>query len=113
MHCNCSCWKDREMADALSALKFLRALPYVDATDVAAVGHSFGGSLTVLQAEREPKLRAVVVFLRSRLQLRSLVRNYERGSSPPSTTWRHRSSSFTPRTTTPSRPGRCWTPVAS
>jgi dienelactone hydrolase len=52
----------REMADAESALKFLRALPYVDATDVAAIGHSFGGSLTVLQAEREPKLRAVVVF---------------------------------------------------
>jgi len=53
---------NREMGDALSALKFLRALPYVDAKDVALVGHSFGGSLTVLMAEREPKLRAVVVF---------------------------------------------------
>ena len=52
----------REMDDALSALKFLRALPYVDANDVALVGHSFGGSLTVLMAEREPNLRAVVVF---------------------------------------------------
>jgi dienelactone hydrolase len=52
----------REMADAQSALKFLRALPYVDAGDVAAIGHSFGGSLTVLLAEREPNLRAVVVF---------------------------------------------------
>ena len=52
----------REMTDALSALKFLRALPYVDAQDVAVVGHSFGGSLTVLMAEREPNLRAVVVF---------------------------------------------------
>jgi carboxymethylenebutenolidase len=52
----------REMTDAQSALKFLRALPYVDAADVAAVGHSFGGSLTVLVAEREPSLRAVVVF---------------------------------------------------
>ena len=44
------------MADALSGLKFLRALPYVDAGDVAAVGHSFEGSLTVLLAEREPNL---------------------------------------------------------
>ena len=54
--------ENREMDDALSALKFLRALPYVDARDVAAIGHSFGGSLTVLLAEREPNLRAVVVF---------------------------------------------------
>jgi carboxymethylenebutenolidase len=52
----------RDMDDALSALKFLRTLPYVDAKDIAATGHSFGGSLTVLMAEREPNLRAVVVF---------------------------------------------------
>ena len=54
--------ENREMNDALAGLKFLRALPYVDARDVAVVGHSFGGSLTVLMAEREPNLRAVVVF---------------------------------------------------
>jgi carboxymethylenebutenolidase len=54
--------ENREMADARSALKLLRALPYVDARDVAAIGHSFGSSLTVLLAEREPNLRAVVVF---------------------------------------------------
>jgi carboxymethylenebutenolidase len=52
----------REMDDARAALTFLRARRYVDMGDVALVGHSFGGSLTVLMAEREPSLRAVVVF---------------------------------------------------
>jgi dienelactone hydrolase len=52
----------REMADARAALAFLRARRYVDMGDVALVGHSFGGSLTVLIAERDPSLRAVVVF---------------------------------------------------
>jgi len=54
--------ENREMDDALSGLKFLQALPYVNARNVAAIGHSFGGSLTVLLAEREPNLRAIVVF---------------------------------------------------
>jgi len=54
--------ENREMDDALSGLKFLQALRYVDARNVAAIGQSFGGSLTVLLAEREPNLRAVVVF---------------------------------------------------
>ena len=43
-------------------LAFLRALPRVDARDVAVIGHSFGGSLTLLMAEREPDLRAAVIF---------------------------------------------------
>jgi dienelactone hydrolase len=46
----------REIADAESALRLLRALPYVDARDVGVVGHSFGGSLTVLLAERDMNL---------------------------------------------------------
>ncbi len=50
------------MDDALSGLKFLRALSYVDARDVAAIGHSFGRSLTVLLAEREPNSRVAVVL---------------------------------------------------
>ena len=54
--------ENREMGDAQSALQFLRKLPYVDSGDVAVIGHSFGGSLTVLLAEREPNLRAVVLF---------------------------------------------------
>jgi dienelactone hydrolase len=52
----------REMADALAGLAFLRGRPEVDRGDLAVVGHSFGGSLTVLMAEREPELRAAVVF---------------------------------------------------
>jgi carboxymethylenebutenolidase len=54
--------ENRDMSDALSGLAFLRALPQVDAHDVAVIGHSFGGSLTLLMAEREPNLRAVVIF---------------------------------------------------
>jgi carboxymethylenebutenolidase len=56
-----------EMSDALAGLAFLRALPEVDARDIAIVGHSFGGSLTLLMAERDPALRAVVVFAGSAL----------------------------------------------
>jgi len=52
----------REMADALAALKVLRSLPGVNPGNVGLVGDSFGGSLTVLMAEREPDLRAVVLF---------------------------------------------------
>jgi carboxymethylenebutenolidase len=54
--------ESREMSDALAALEFLRALPYVDPRNMGLVGHSFGGSLTFLMAEREHDLRAVVIF---------------------------------------------------
>jgi dipeptidyl aminopeptidase/acylaminoacyl peptidase len=52
----------REMDDALSGLAFLQTLPIVNARDVGVVGHSFGGSLTLLLAEHEQTLRAVVIF---------------------------------------------------
>jgi dienelactone hydrolase len=52
----------REMDDARAALAFVRRLRGVDARRVAIVGHSFGGSLSVLMTEREPALRAAVVF---------------------------------------------------
>jgi dienelactone hydrolase len=50
------------MTDVRAGLVFLRRLAEVDAERVAVVGHSFGGSLTVLLAEREPSLRAGVIF---------------------------------------------------
>lgn len=52
----------REMSDALAGLTFLKAMPDVDPRRIGLVGHSFGGSLTLLMAEREPRLRAVVIF---------------------------------------------------
>src|SRR5713101_536855 len=54
--------ENRELSDAAAGLAFLRGLPEVDARKVAIVAHSFGGSLTILQAEREPDLRAVIIF---------------------------------------------------
>ena len=52
----------RELSDAAAGLAFLRGLSEVTARSVAIVAHSFGGSLALLQAEREPDLRAVVIF---------------------------------------------------
>jgi dienelactone hydrolase len=54
--------KTDEMNDALAGLAVLRGLPEVDPHHVAVVGHSFGGSLTVLVAEHEPAVRAIVTF---------------------------------------------------
>lgn len=54
--------ENRELSAATSGLAFLRGLREVDARKIGIVAHSFGGSLTILQAEREPDLRAVVIF---------------------------------------------------
>ena len=51
-----------ELADVVAGLSFLRALPGADPRRVGVVGHSFGGSLTLLIAERDPTLRAAVDF---------------------------------------------------
>ena len=50
------------LEDALAGLAFLRSLPPVDGRRTAAVGHSFGGSLSLLVAERDSALAAVVNF---------------------------------------------------
>jgi len=54
--------ESRELSAAASGLAFLRGLAEVDASRIALVAHSFGGSLTILQAEKEPDLRALVIF---------------------------------------------------
>lgn len=51
-----------ELDDAAAGLAYLRARPDVDARRIAVVGHSFGGSLTLLLAERDSAVRAVVTF---------------------------------------------------
>lgn len=52
----------RELDDAAAALAELRARPDVDSRRVSLVGHSFGASLTLLLAAREPDIRAIVLF---------------------------------------------------
>ena len=51
-----------QLNEAFAGLAFLRALTEVDAKRIGVVGHSFGGSLTILMAARDPGIRAAVVF---------------------------------------------------
>ena len=46
--------------DVMGGLSFLKATPAIDARRLAIVGHSFGGQLTLLAAERDNTLRAAV-----------------------------------------------------
>jgi carboxymethylenebutenolidase len=48
--------------DVLAALSFLKTAPAIDAKRIAIVGHSFGGQLTLLAAERENTVCAAVTF---------------------------------------------------
>lgn len=51
-----------EVDDAAAGLAYLRSRPEVDTSRVGVVGHSFGGSVTILLAERDPAIRAIVTF---------------------------------------------------
>jgi acetyl esterase/lipase len=47
-----------EVDDAIAAVQFLAQLPYVDSSRIYMVGHSTGGTLTLLTAEATTRLRA-------------------------------------------------------
>jgi dipeptidyl aminopeptidase/acylaminoacyl peptidase len=47
--------------DVMAGLSFLKASPAIDAKRVAIAGHSFGGQLTLLAAERDDTLRAAAI----------------------------------------------------
>lgn len=51
-----------QVDDVMAALAFLKSAPQIDPTRIAVVGHSFGGQLTLLAAERDPGVRAAVTF---------------------------------------------------
>lgn len=53
---------ETELSDVLAGVAFVRALAEVDRRRVVLIGHSFGGSLTLLAAERDTSVRAAVVF---------------------------------------------------
>src|SRR5438270_520897 len=48
--------------DVTAGLSFLKSLHGVDAHRIAIAGHSFGGQLTLLAAERDKTIRAAVTF---------------------------------------------------
>jgi carboxymethylenebutenolidase len=51
-----------ELNDAAAGLAYLRKIPEVDSGRLVVAGHSFGGSLTILLAERDPSVRAIVTL---------------------------------------------------
>ncbi len=51
-----------QLDDVTAALSFLKTVPGVDVERIAVAGHSFGGQLTLLAAERDHAVRAVVTF---------------------------------------------------
>jgi dienelactone hydrolase len=50
------------LSDGMAGIAFLRRQPRVDVHRIAVVGHSFGGQLSLLEAERDASVRAVVAF---------------------------------------------------
>jgi carboxymethylenebutenolidase len=51
-----------QLADVRAGVAYLRSLPRVDARQIGVAGHSFGGQLTLLAAEQDSSIRAVVTF---------------------------------------------------
>lgn len=51
-----------QVDDVMAALAFLKTVPGIDIHRIALAGNSFGGQLTLLAAERDSTIRAVVTF---------------------------------------------------
>lgn len=51
-----------QLDDVMAALAFLKTVPGIDYHRIALAGHSFGGQLTLLAAERDSTICAVVTF---------------------------------------------------
>lgn len=51
-----------QLDDVMAALSFLKAAPAIDSKRIAIAGHSFGGQLTLLAAERDNAVRGAVTF---------------------------------------------------
>jgi dienelactone hydrolase len=51
-----------QLQDMISGLKFLLERKEVDTNRIAIMGHSFGGGLTLLVAEQDSHLKAIVIF---------------------------------------------------
>jgi carboxymethylenebutenolidase len=51
-----------QLDDVMAALAFLKTVPGIDAHRIAVAGHSFGGQLTLLAADQDRTVRAVVTF---------------------------------------------------
>ena len=51
-----------QLNDMISGLKYLRGRKDVDTNRMGIVGHSFGGSLALLVAEHDSRLKVVIVF---------------------------------------------------
>ncbi|MBL4847585.1 MAG: alpha/beta fold hydrolase [Planctomycetes bacterium] len=51
-----------EVEDSLAAFDYVAALPYVDTSRIYMAGHSTGGTITLLTALAQPKLRAAFSF---------------------------------------------------
>jgi dienelactone hydrolase len=54
--------KTEQLDDVMAALTFLKTAPDIDPKRIAIVGHSFGGQLTLLAAERDKGARTIVTF---------------------------------------------------
>jgi dienelactone hydrolase len=51
-----------QLKDALAGLALLRSLPEIDTGRLALAGHSFGATLSLLIAEHDKTIRAVILF---------------------------------------------------